>query len=185
LEALDWSQATGFEHGSSPRRSKADEEAVGTASKINAVRVFKASDNTLYLYIGGTKDGKESVWRYKIENQEITPANGELYFDFSANYPGKYVLGLTFSNDGDMYIGTDADAAIVIVDASKNFKPFLSGVVLPKFLSFVWDSYDKTNGKDLVYARASVAGETDKSFSPKLLSAMTFKQGAPYYGLEL
>lgn len=158
---------------------------VGTASKINAVRVFKASDNTLYLYIGGTKDGKEGVWRYRIVNQEITPSSEELYFDFAANYPGKYILGLTFSNDGEMYIGTDDASAIVTVDASKNFKPFLPGVILPKFLSFVWDSYDKTNGLDLVYSRAAVAGEDAKNFNPKLLSAMTFKQGAPYYGLEL
>lgn len=154
-------------------------------SKINAVRVFKAPDNTLYLYVGGTKDGKEGIWRYKIVNNEIAAGSEELYFDFAAAYPGKSVLGITFSIDGTMYVGTDADAAIITVSPSKSASAFLPGVIIPKFLSFVWDSYDKTNGQHLLYSRDVLSTETEKEFSAKLFSANTFTQGAPYYGLEL
>ncbi|MGE5399418.1 MAG: IPT/TIG domain-containing protein [Ignavibacteriales bacterium] len=162
-----------------------------TSSKINAVRVFK-DNNTLYVYVGGTKDGKEGVWRYKVVNDEIVAGSEELYFDFAAAYPGINsagfpfaVLGLTFSKDGYMYIGTDADPAIVVVSPSKTASALLPGVVIPKFASFVWNSYDKVNGQNLVYSRSSMDSEQATEFYAKIFSTKMFKQGAPYYGLEL
>lgn len=162
-----------------------------STSKINAVRVFK-DNNTLYVYVGGTKDGKEGVWRYKVVNDEIVAGSEELYFDFAAAYPGMNsaglpfaVLGLTFSNDGYMYIGTDADPAIVVVSPSKTASALLPGVVLPKFASFVWNSYDKVNGQNLVYSRSTIDSEKEAEFYAKIFSTKMFKQGAPYYGLEL
>ncbi|MGE5351949.1 MAG: IPT/TIG domain-containing protein [Acidobacteriota bacterium] len=162
-----------------------------TSSKINAVRVFK-DNGTLYLYVGGTKDNKEGVWRYKIVNDEIVAGSEELYFDFSAAYPGLNaagvpfsVLGITFSQDGYLYIGTDAAPVIVVVSPSKNASALLPGVIVPGFASFVWNSYDKVNGTSLVYSRVVNDSETEKEFSPKIFSTLMFKQGAPYYGLEL
>ncbi|MGE5681964.1 MAG: IPT/TIG domain-containing protein [Bacillota bacterium] len=153
-----------------------------SSASINAVRVFNAQ-GTLYLYLGGTKDGKEGIWRYKITNQEIDPAQAELVVDFAAKYPGKKVLGLTFSEDGDLYVGTDDDAVILVVKSSdlNNIQPLLKGVLLPKFSAMAWGN----NEPYLYYSREKVASETDKIFDQKLFKAYMFKKGAPYYGLAL
>ncbi|MCU7496868.1 MAG: hypothetical protein HF314_14805 [Ignavibacteria bacterium] len=172
-------------------RVKADKSVVKypfatSSSKINAVRVFKDPSNTLYLYIGGTKDGQEGVWRYKIQGDAIVSGSEELYFDFGAAYPGKSVLSLAFSVDGYMYIGTTADETIISVSPSKKAQAFLPGVVMAKFFSFVWDSYPtNTNAQHLIFSRDLTSDETDKQYSPKMFSIVMFKQGAPYYGLEL
>lgn len=149
-----------------------------TGSKITSVRVF-AKGSDLYLYVGGNKDGQEGIWRYKIVNGEIAAGSEELYFDFAAKYPGKSVLGLTFSEDGDLYVGTDGSQTILIVKSSTVSETLLPGVLLPKFNSFVWDPADNY----LYYSRDKLSDETDKNPIPTLYKAFVFKKGAPYYGL--
>lgn len=124
-----------------------------------------------YLYVGGKIDTTEGVWRAPLVNPDSLGAF-EKFFDFSANYSGYAVNAVTFAADGDMYIGTDAPAALVVVHPNKSVEPLYPGLFSPTTLLFTWGNAD-----DLYMIRTLN--------NPRLLRVTMLKNGAPYYGKQL
>lgn len=146
---------------------------------VRAVRVFNN-----FLYLGGLKDGTESVWRFPIVSADSLGA-AELYFDFKATYPTGTIQGITFSADGDLIIGTDGLEPIVIVKPDKSSQILFAGVLnasgKSKFNSFFWG-----NGVYLYYIRQGI-DLTDTATPPEAILMVNTKNslgGAPYYGLK-
>lgn len=146
---------------------------------VRAVRVFNN-----FLYVGGAKDGTESVWRFPIINSDSL-GTAELYFDFKATYPTGTIQGITFSADGDLIIGTDGLEPIVIVKPDKSSQILFAGVLnasgKSKFNSFFWG-----NGVYLYYIRQGI-DLTDTATPPEAILMINTKNslgGAPYYGLK-
>jgi hypothetical protein len=133
---------------------------------VRAVRIYSG-----YLYLGGKVDTTEGVWRAQIINSDSL-GTFEKYFDFTAKYPTSVVNALTFAADGDMYIGTDAADAIVVVHASKVSEPLYPGLFTATSYAFTWGISD-----DLYIARTVN--------TPALLKVRMLKDGAPYYGRQL
>ena len=131
-----------------------------------AMRVYNG-----YLYVGGKVDTTEGVWRAPIISADSL-GTFEQYYNFSASYPGFIVNAVTFAADGDMYIGTDAPAAVVIVHPSKVGRAAVSGAVQPVHVAV------HVGCRRRMYLIRSVN-------TPQLIKVTMLKNGAPYYGATL
>lgn len=143
------------------------------AAQLRAVRVFNGN-----LYVAGLKSGVEGIWKIPID------ANGdlgteELYFSMSDNFPGVKTSAMTFSSDGDLFLGTDRSPdPIIIVKPDKSTQTLYEGVVPAKnIVSMYWPS-----GNFLYVTR-----EAEKDAAGALLKNQTVlkidiqKPGAVYY----
>lgn len=136
-----------------------------------SVRSVRYYDGYLYFAANvGTAAGQ--VFRSPIVNDSIgTP---EVYFDLSSDPTGgSNIYAITFSADGNMYVGTDSsDYLIVVHPGGFVEKPYslyvTSGVLNSPCRSFAWIG---TN----LYASTSAGS---------LLKIIVRKQGAPYYGIQ-
>ncbi len=136
---------------------------------IRAVRVFEG-----YVYVGGRDDasGRHYVWRNRIQ-PDGTLAPREVYFDWGARVDTtSEVQSLTFAQDGDLYIGTNAAVAMVVVHRDGSFEPLYPGVLEPASNYLTWG-----NSNFLYICRRS-----DDPKKKAVLKVNMLKQGAPYYG---
>lgn len=155
-------------------------KAFSFKATIRSVRVFNN-----YFYVAGSKDGSESVWRFQIVNSDSLLA-GELYYDFKATYPVGTIRGITFSADGDLYIGTDGVEMIVKVRPDRSSQILFSGVLNPsnkcKFNSFFWRS-----GDVYLYLLRHAVNLNDTATPPEAIikvNTLNNLGGAPYYGIQ-
>lgn len=136
---------------------------------IKAVRVFDG-----YVYVGGKDNtaNKQCIWRNQmLPDKKLGP--NELFFDWGANIdPTSEILSMTFSADGDMYIGTNAASAIIIVHSNGTFEPLYPGVLEPTSYSVSWGA------KQFLY----VARRSDDAKKQRVIKINMLKDGAPYYG---
>jgi hypothetical protein len=126
------------------------------------------------LYVGGLVGTTEGVWKGTIVSSDsLGPLT--LYYDNSAHYAplSPQVTAVTFSIDGDMYVGTDASEGIIIVTPAGVVSALYPGLVGPAPLAFAWGK-----GTELF---ASRGGGTIN----RILRINTLKQGAPNYGRQL
>jgi hypothetical protein len=103
-------------------------------AQLRAARVFNGS-----LFVAGLKAGVEGVWKIPID------ANGnlgteELYFNMTSNFPGVKINSMTFSADGDLFLGTDRTSdPIIIVKPDKSTQTLYEGVIPAKnIVSMFW-----------------------------------------------
>lgn len=155
-------------------------KAFSFKASVRSVRVFNN-----YLYVAGLKDETESVWRFQIVNSDSLLA-GELYYNFKAAYPVGTIRGITFSADGDLYIGTDGVEMIVKVRTDKSSQVLFSGVLNPsnkcKFNSFFWRS-----GDVYLYLLRHAINLNDSATPPEAIikvNTLNNLGGAPYYGIQ-
>ena len=131
---------------------------------IHSMRVFAGS-----LYWAAKTDAGEKIWRAPITADGLgTP---EIYFDFAAAYPQNIPLAITFSSDGDLYIGINSQAGIVIVTPQKNYYTPLT-------------VYKQLFGKGVDVITWGKANDLYCSTTDGLLLKLnvTGKKSAPYYG---
>lgn len=147
---------------------------------IKAIRVF---DN--YVYVAGKYSGSDAntplngVWRNQILEGSETLGETEVVFDFDANFPGFEIESLEFAEDGDMYLGTTAPEAIIVVHPGGNFEALYPGVLSPSIYAMVWG-----NGPFLYMTTKEVIKKddgTEKEVSNVLRVNMR-KNSAPYFG---
>lgn len=139
---------------------------------VKSVRVFNG-----YVYVAGEVNAtaQNQVWRNKIISaDQLEPS--EVYFDFSTNVdPGKKILCINFAADGDLYIGTDAAAGVIIVHPDRSFEPLYPGVIEPSTYAMTW-------GKgNFLYLNRRNDVEVAKR---RVLKINVLEPGAPNYGLQ-
>lgn len=142
---------------------------------LRSVRVFNN-----YVYVAGKKDNLEKVWRFPITGDgEVGQA--EEYFDFTTATGNSLfiITAITFALDGDMYVGTDAPAAVYIVHPDKSMEPLYPGQLFPKTSVFSWGKDPEGN-----YCRLLVTREKTASNAQSLIWVNMQKDGAPYYGIK-
>lgn len=136
---------------------------------IKAVRVFNN-----YVYIGGMDRNTDLhyIWRNEIiSDSELGPS--ELFFDWSANVDSTAeIMSLAIAEEGDLVVGTDAEAGIIIIHPDGSFEPLYPGVIEPPGFSMTWG-----NGPYLYVARHS-QDETKR----RIIRINMLKNSAPYFG---
>ncbi|MEW6512251.1 MAG: IPT/TIG domain-containing protein [Bacteroidota bacterium] len=175
LNDLDFDQNGNIWTGGSPATSvfrvKSDKtvKAFPFVGTVRAVRVYNS-----YLYIGGKRDSLEKIWRFPIVADSLGAQ--EEYFNFSSLYgPNSFgVFALTFDTNGDMYVGTNASAGIVVVHPTGTSEEYYPGLLFASTAYLTWG-----NGADLFQSRTGTA-------EPKaMVKINTQKSSAPYYGRTL
>ena len=146
---------------------------VATAFAIDytatSVRVYNG-----YLYVAGTKDTEEAIYRYKINSNTSLGAQ-EKVFDISAAYGLKKVTvgSITFAEDGDLIVGTNrADAFLLIKNG--NATTMYAGLCGPSVKAMGFGTK-----KNLFYVREITEGT---SLYRTLMRVDMQKLSAPYYG---
>ena len=135
---------------------------------VRAVRYFSG-----YLYIAAVTGGASQILRTPWAADTIgTPL---VYFDVSSVYSGvtPNIYAVSFSTDGDMYVGLDGPDYLIIVHpggiAEMAYQLYVSsGVLSSPCKSLAWIGTS-------LYASTSAGG---------LLKVNTGKQSAPYFGTQ-
>ncbi len=138
------------------------------AGDVRSVRVYNGN-----LYCATKNDSVWNIWRSRIVSADSL-APRELYFNFSANYPNAGAYAITFSTDGDMFVGTDPFAgSMVVVHPDRTHEKFYPGLFSGTFVTFAYgignEMYVSSTGTDA---------------NKKVLRVNMQKQGAPYYGRQ-
>lgn len=118
-------------------------------AQLNAVRVFNN-----YLYVAGLKSGVQGVWRMPIDANGDLGAE-ELFFELTNNYPGVRTNTMTFSQDGDLYLGTNKKPnPVIVVKPDGSSESLYEGVILgDEIISMYWPQ-----GNKLFLTRAAGSG---------------------------
>jgi hypothetical protein len=139
---------------------------------VGTCRSFRVYNGS--LYVGAKTDSLESVWSFPIVSSDSLGPPTK-YFDFSARYApnGPGVQCITFTSDGDLYIGTDAPEGIIIVHQGGATEPMYPGIIFPEPVAFAWGL-----GSNLIVSRLGA------TIPHSILVVNTLKLSAPYYGLQ-
>jgi len=140
-------------------------------NEIKALRVY---DN--YLYAISNSVAGDDVVRFQIFSSDSlgTP---ESVFNFSGNVgdPTISANSLTFSADGDMYIGTNAEDGVIVVYLDGSFGTWYEGLILPDIISFTW-----TTGTNIFATRKAVSGVSEQN----IYIIDMERAGAPEFGRD-
>jgi hypothetical protein len=143
---------------------------------IRAVRVYDG-----YLYVAGKFTGdnpaipEQAIWRNEITSADGDLGPNEVYYNWeTGSYPNSNINTITFSSDGDAYIGTDGAEVIVILHPDGSTEPLYPGVLSPETYYLTWG-----DGVFLYANRRSTVQE-DKA----ILMINVLEEGAPYYGRQ-
>jgi len=158
--------------------SSTDKKGFDFAKDITALRVFNDGTDE-YLYVATTSSTEKAIYRMKIVSKDELGA-AEKYFDFSANFDilTKSISAITFSQDGDLFLGLNSSETIVIVRPDKSFSVLYTGLIKEPVLSFSWG-----NDNNLYYSRGKLTNVDGTILSQQLIIKVNVeKLGAPYYG---
>ena len=137
---------------------------------VRAIRVFNGS-----VFVAGRRSALEKIWRLPILSSDSLGAEQE-YFNYSSVSSHGAISAITFGADGDLYVGTDANEAILIVHSTGVSEPLYPGVISPGTVSLSWGK-----GTELMQSRISSAA----GVSSTVVRINMLKSGAPYYGRAL
>ncbi len=136
---------------------------------IRSIRVYSGA-----LYVAAKIDTTWKIMRFPIAGDNL--GTGEEYFNFTSSSFGSGGSGayaITLNTDGDMYVGTDALAALVVVHPNKTAESLYPGVISPQAMFLAWG-----DGPNLYATRRGI------SVPNAVLKINTLKTGAPYYGRQ-
>ncbi len=171
IVAIDFdSQGNIFAVGNNKNIYKVKPDKSVTAFPFDAnLRTVKVFNNS--VYVGGIQNSTEGVWKLDILSDSL--GSPEEYFNFSNSYSGKKVNAITFAQDGDLYIATDASQQIIIIHPNKDVEPLYPGLLkTSEVLSFGWD-----NSTNLYYSRAAGVDSTQNEITPTIIRLNVQKQG--------
>ena len=137
---------------------------------LKTVRVFNE-----YLYISGSDQstGEAKIWRSQIQGETLAAEEVVLDLATAAWLSGSNVLTFTFSEDGDMYLGTDhPNDAVFIYHPDGANEILFPGLVEATIHALVWSE------GEYIYAIQHL------SSGCKILKIDVGKNGAPYYGRQ-
>jgi len=136
---------------------------------VIGVRVF---DNG--LYIASQKDEEYNIWRFPLD-AESNLGEKELYFAFSDEIgdPDVAAYSITFSEDGELFVGTDrGEYGMIIVYPDRSWEPFYPALIKPRTRAVTWGE-----GPYMYISRQEFNDQPQRLFRVN-----TMREGAPYYG---
>ena len=129
------------------------------------------------LYVAAHRDSLVKIWSLPIIGDSLGPE--QVYFDFGSHYSGFDAYAITFSSDGNLFVGTNAPDAIVRVHGDGTYEPYYPGLLLPQPIAFAWGK-----GSTMYLSRGGSVNPTIMQ-SVIMATATTPFTSAPYYGRTL
>ncbi len=143
---------------------------------IRAVRVYDG-----YLYVAGKFSGNnpaipaQAIWKNEITSADGDLGPNEVYYNWeTGSYPNSDITTITFSSDGDAYIGTNGAEVIDILHPDGSTEPLYPGVLSPQTYYLTWS--------DGIFLYANRRGTVPEDKA--ILKINVLKEGAPYYGRQ-
>lgn len=144
---------------------------------ISAIRYFDG-----YLYAAAKLDSLEAVWRLPVISSDSL-GQSEIYFRFSDNLPGYTIFSVTFTQDGTLLIGTNAEFtdenSLIAVSPGGTYYPWYPGVIAGPVINMTWDK-----GVYLYYIREEIKDGNTVAQAQTILRVNMKTLGAPYYGRD-
>ncbi len=140
---------------------------------INSIRIYNN-----YVYVAGKYSGTDTVsvyngvWRNEIIAGADSLGGTELVLDFGKISPGIEVQSITFSEDGELYLGTTHSEGIFVMHSNGNVTPMYSGILGPDIYTMVWG-----NGNFIYVTRRN-----DDPSKKRVLRINARKKGSTYFG---
>ncbi len=162
---------TGGQGGKIYRISLPDESNKSFDFAINFTSLRIYND---YIYVNGETATESGVWRIQIISKDELGAP-EKVFSFSDhfNIASDKITAITFSADGEMFLGTNTSAGIIRVLPDGSFAAWYPGLITPPIVSLAWDT-----GVNLYYSQGKLAsGQTQEIYKINME-----RLGAPYNG---
>lgn len=150
------------------------EEKMTYSIDLKSVRVYEG-----YLYVAGADESlsEQKILRYQINN-DGSLGSEELVLDAAAQdwLSGVMITAITFSANGEMYLGTDGypDALFLFDPLTNQHEVVYPGLIIPKIHALNWGE-----GKFLFATQQSTKDNTSNVIKIDLN-----KFGAPYYGRQ-
>ncbi|MGH7596749.1 MAG: IPT/TIG domain-containing protein [bacterium] len=145
------------------------------AYDVRALRVFNGYVYVAALYLGTDPViPKSGIWRSQILSAAGNLGNEELVFDWanSGEFAGARFFALTFSQDGEIYVGTNHTDPILRIRTDGSSEAVYKGLLKPDAAHLVWG-----NGDFLYMNRGSTVAS-----NRRVLRIDMGKKGAPYHG---
>lgn len=142
---------------------------------VRAVRVFNGFLYVLALYSGSDPTVPRSgIWRAPILSAAGDLGNEESVFDWanSGEFAAARFYALTFSEDGEIYVGTNNADPILRLNPQGAAEAIYKGLLKPEATHLVWG-----NENYLYMNRGSAQPE-----NRRVIRIDMGKKGAPYYG---
>ncbi len=140
-------------------------------SKVTAMRIFNG-----YIYVAAKSETEIAVWKIQIvSGDELgTP---EMIFNFSEYFTlgTESIVGLAFSQSGKLFVGTDSDMELLIINTDGSFEEWYPGLLTGPIVNMTWD-----NGNFLYFTSKKVAG-SQQQLVYKVNMEMP---GASFYGRQ-
>jgi len=141
---------------------------------IKALRVFDG-----YVYVAAEYTGSEAtipataIWKNQIMNPNGDLGDKELVYDWanSGDFAGAGIFDITFSQDGDLYVGTDHIDPVLIVHPDGRSEPLYKNILLSPITNLVWDN------SHYLYVKRDAPYE-----AVQVIRVEMNKPGAPYFG---
>lgn len=134
---------------------------------VKAVKVYND-----FLYISASTEDSEDIYRMQIISSDNLGAP-ELVFSLTSNFGiGIFANVITFSSDGQMFLGTNDTDPIKYVNTDGSFGDLYAGVLSPEMISFTWGMEEELF--------VTMSNETAQT----IYSVNMQKGGAPQFGRE-
>jgi hypothetical protein len=105
-----------------------------------------------FLYAATTQNGTSSVVRFPVDNGELGAS--ETFFDVTEFAgPGVEALSLAATEEGALFVGTDGDDPLMLVEPDGSGDVFYPGLMDPPAFSLAWGE-----GSTLYMSRTDVVG---------------------------
>lgn len=149
-----------------------------TGYRISALRVYNGDLYVAALWseTGDPTSFKEGIWKHTILSDTTLGARQEMFnWADLVGEGGRSILTMTFDEDGILYVGSDKDVAITMIDlAAGTTEPLYPEILVPPVTTMIWGP------SQYIYVNRRAGDAADRSF----LRIETTKFGAPYYGRQ-
>ncbi len=125
-----------------------------------------------YLYVAGknASTGEAKIWRSQIQGEALGAKEVVLDVATATWLAGGDILCLTFSADGDMYLGTNHRDGTFVLRPDGSHEVLYPGLVAPTVYALSWGE------GNLLFAVQQLSNTSN------LIKIDAGKRGAPYYG---
>ncbi len=148
--------------------------------QLRTVRIF---DNFVYVAGRNPATGEEKIWRSEIQGDTLKPAEVVLDVAAAAWLDGASVQTLTFSENGEMFLGVTAPATetpdangLFVLRPDGSHDVWYPGLIAPEIYALSWGP-----GQSLFAVRQFENTDTNE-LNSQVYKIKMARSGAPYYG---
>lgn len=152
--------------------------------RLLTVRIF---DNSVYVAGNNAETGESKIWRSEVQGDGIGAQEVVLDVAAASELQGANVNAITFSEDGEMVLGTTNENGVFILGQGGSLTPLFPGLISPEIYALSWGVEQTAIGEgQILYAvRQRPSQEAPNTFDFSQIFRISMPtRSAPYYGRQ-